>query len=145
MVSESVAGAAEAVSSKQFRIRRVSLRRLAFEAPDAPWIPTAKIDWENVEVHVGRELGGIRNDRYELVLTLYVHATADNETVFRGTAEQIGVFEVAGYSDEEASDLLRTKGAEQVYPYARELILSILGQSGVQNLGLKPFSFDLPG
>ena len=145
MVSESQPGAAGDVPAKVFRIRRVGLRRMAFEAPDAPRMNAAKIDWENVEVKIGRRVIASRGEIYELQLNLFAHAMDEaGTTVFRGTVEHVGVFRLTGYTDEEAYEVLRTKGAEQVYPFAREVMLSLVGRCGVQQFGLKPLTFELP-
>ncbi len=129
---------------KEFSIRRVNLRRMGFDAPLVPNVAAHNIDWENIELHTQRESRRLDENRYELVFTLYVHMKDDNGTVLQVTVEEVGIFRVLGYPEEEALALLRTKGAEQVYPYAREAVLSLVGRADIPNLGLKPLSFDLP-
>ncbi len=144
MSGQSGAGAEGTAVPQQFSIRRVNLRRMGFDAPIVPDNGTHQIDWENVDVRTQREARRVAADRYELGLTLYVHVTTDSGTAVQVTVEEVGTFRIDGYAEDEALELLRTKGAEQVYPYAREVLLSLVGRAGLQNFGLKPLGFDLP-
>ena len=120
------------------------LRKVGFEAPDFRSISIDNIDWDEVEIHVQNEIGGRRDNDYELVMVLYVNANGDNGMIFRAIVEEVGLFQVKGYPEEEISDLLRTKAAEMIYPYAREFVLSMIGRAGIPQFSLKPMTFDLP-
>jgi len=128
----------------ELTLKWVRLRKAGFELSHVRSVQIDKIDWDNVEVYVQREIGGRLDDRYELVMVVYVNANGEDGMIFRAVVEEVGLFQVKGYPEEEISDLLRTKGAEMIYPYAREFVLSMIGRAGIPQFSLKPMTFDLP-
>jgi protein-export chaperone SecB len=131
------------VPEKKLEIRRVELRRMAFEAAPVPHLDAAKIDWENVDLRINCNVNRLKKN-YALIMTANVHAKSGEDTAFWITVEEVGMFAAQGYAEEEVENLLRTKGAAQLYPFVREVILSTVARCGLPNLGLTPFPFDVP-
>ena len=144
MVRQSTGEALSGQQPRNLDLRSAKLRKVGFEAPDVRSINVDKIDWDNVEVYVQREIGDRLEDRFELILVLYVNANGEDGMVFRAIVEEVGLFKVTGYPEEEIGNLLRTKGAEMLYPYAREFVLSMIGRAGIPQFSLKPMTFELP-
>jgi preprotein translocase subunit SecB len=144
MVGESGAGVDSDVPAKEFSLRRIELRKAAFDAPKVPYATAVTIAVEDMSITVARQIEALGGDAYILSLIVDVLAVVQGVTIFKATVEEVGVFRVSGYPEEEVRTLLGTKGAEQIYPYARELILSMVSRCGYQNLSLRPFSFVLP-
>jgi len=131
-------------ADKGLSLQRVQLKKVGFEMPFRI-ANINEIAWDNVDVFTQRNVGDRLDNRFELTLVLYVNATSlDGEMVFRAIVEEVGVLKVTGYPEEEIADLLRTKGAEMIYPYAREFILSMIGRAGIPQFSLKPMTFELP-
>lgn len=145
MTIEAGVGAGSEVPAEEFSVRHVHLRHVAFDAPRVPRMRDLKIAAEDIALTVTRRIDGSRaQGYYDLVLTIEVHAVVEGETIFRATVEEVGVFRVVGYPEAEVRAMLGTRGAEQMYPYAREFILSMVSRCGFQNLSLRPFNFTLP-
>lgn len=146
MIGENGPGPDDTSIRKEFSIGQVFLKNAAFDAPSVPRMNygVESMEWNDVDISIGSSAQRLLEDRYEVILHLGVHAKRDGVTVFRATVEQVGVFRVKGYTDEEARAVLPIRGGELVYPYAREFVLSMLGRSGVQRLQLPPRAFNTP-
>jgi len=144
MIRQSTEDATLGHELRDLTLRRVRLRKVGFETADSRSISMDKVDWDRVEVYSKRDIGDRLNALFELILILYINANGKDGMVFRAIVEQVGLFKVTGYPENEISDLLRTKGAEMLYPYAREFILSMIGRAGLEQFSLKPMTFDLP-
>lgn len=144
MTSEAGVAADSEVPAKEFSVRNVQLRQVVFDAPRVPRMRGLKVAAEDIALTVTRRIDGQRKDLYDLALTIDVHAVVNGETIFRAMVEEVGVFRIVGYPDDEVRAMLGTRGAEQIYPYAREFILSMVSRCGFQNLSLRPFNFTLP-
>ena len=56
--------------------------------------------------------------------------------------EQGGLFELVGYTADDKDAILRTKAPEMLYPYARELVGSLVSRAGFPRLQLRHFDFE---
>ncbi|MDH4022179.1 MAG: protein-export chaperone SecB [Gammaproteobacteria bacterium] len=131
---------------KHFELRLVYLKDVSFEAPHVPGI---LFGHEQPELQFGIEtnyLLSVANheglgDVYDVLVTINVEATAAGRPLFLIEVHQGGLFEISGYSAEETDVVLRTKAPESVYPYARELITSLIARGGFPNVRLRPLNF----
>ena len=80
-------------------------------------------------------------DVYDVLVTINLEAKAADRTLFLIEVHHGGLFEISGYSEEEADVVLRTRAPEWVYPYARELITSLIARGGFPNVRLRPLNF----
>ena len=71
-----------------------------------------------------------------------MEALAGDQTLFLIEVEQGGLFELVGYAADDKDAILRTKAPEMLYPYARELLSSLVSRAGFPRLQLKPFDFE---
>lgn len=131
--------------ARSFELGRVLLQRVAFEAPKVRLLDLAAIDRNDVQFEVSSEVSDRVNDVYELLLTVNVKVTSGGKKAVDISVEYIGTFRVTGYSDAEAAGLVRSRGAEHIYPYAREMIHSTANRCGLHNLALPHFKFDTAG
>jgi preprotein translocase subunit SecB len=131
---------------KRCDIRLIYLKDVSFEAPHVPSIlfgheqPELQFSIEtnyklSVEKH--ESLG----DVFDVLVTVRVEAKAAGRALFLIEVHQGGLFEVSGYSPEETDVVLRTTAPESVYPYARELITSLIARGGFPNVRLRPLNF----
>jgi preprotein translocase subunit SecB len=131
--------------TKGFSLRQVWLRSCSFDAPLVPrmhFLPDGTIG-DDLRLGTTSEALKLLDDRYEVALYLDVQSTRGDETLFRAVTWVVGVFQVVGYEDEEAREVLRTKGAELMYPYAREIVSSMVSRAGVQRLALPTLASEI--
>lgn len=131
---------------KRCDLRLIYLKDVSFESPNAPGIlfgheqPELQFSIEtNYKLSVANHEG--LGDVFDVLVTINVAATAAGRPLFLIEVHQGGLFEVGGYSTEETDVVLRTTAPEAVYPYARELITSMITRGGFPNVRLRPLNF----
>lgn len=131
-----------AAPARQYVLRVVYVQDVSFEAPHAPGILFAQE--QQPELKFQMESSHRQRDRnaYEVILHASVHATAGDKSLFLVEVKQGGLFEIAGFSPEETLALLKIKAPEALYPYACELIGSLVSRGGFPRLQLQPINFE---
>lgn len=143
MTSEKLAGAAGdgAAAGPQLGIARIYIKDLSFESPQGPAaLPGA------TQARVDQDLGvGVRkvdDDHYEVVLKLTVTLREGERTLYLVELEQAGQFLAKGLADDALGQVLNSHCPAVLFPYAREVIDSVLTRGGFPPLLLPPVNFD---
>jgi len=124
-----------------FVIQRLYLKDVSFETPhtpaifDEPWDPEVSVQLSNAATRVGEDL-------HEVVLTVTVTARMGDKTAFLCEVHQAGLFQIAGYGQEELEGLVGAFCPSILFPYAREAISSLVVKGGFPALVLAPINFD---
>jgi preprotein translocase subunit SecB len=79
---------------------------------------------------------------YEVVLTMTVTAKSDDQTTFLIEAQQAGVFEITGVSDEELPLALEVACPNALLPFAREAVSDFVAKGGFPQLLINPVNFE---
>ncbi|MDH5277254.1 MAG: protein-export chaperone SecB [Gammaproteobacteria bacterium] len=132
--------------NKHYELRLVYLKDVSFEAPHVPGILFGHEQPElvfGIETNYGLSIENHEGmgDVFDVLVTVNVEATAGGRPLFLIEVHQGGLFEVGGYSAEETDVLLRTTAAESLFPYARELVTSLIARGGFPNVRLRPLNF----
>lgn len=146
MAEENQAAAAaqeEAQTPFELQIQRIYVKDVSFEAPNLPtifqqeWKPQLGFELDT-ETH---ELG---EDLYEVVLHINVSTTLEDsgDTAFICEVKQAGVFTVKGLEGIQLAHCLAAQCPNVLYPYARELIASLVNRGTFPALNLSPVNFD---
>ncbi len=124
-----------------FELRLVFVKDVSFESPHVPGVlfghEQPELAFTLESSHRLRE-----KDVFEVSLDVTVHAKAAGKSLFIIEIKQGGLFEVRGYPTEETVKLLRTRAPEALYPYARELVASLVSRGGFPRLQLRPINFE---
>jgi preprotein translocase subunit SecB len=125
----------------QFSIQRVYLKDLSFETPLGPeafkkkWQPKVSQDL-NTKTHQVEE--GI----YEVALRVTINMTDAEDTIYIVEAEQAGLFNIQGFSEEQLPQILNTTCPGILFPYLRETLDNIVTKGSFPALLLPPINFD---
>jgi len=129
-------------NEKRISISKVYLKDFSFESPQAPgvfrgadWKPQTNLNLRSA--HHDNEEG-----LHEVVLTLTVDAKDGDTTLFLVEIQQAGIFEIAGYEQEELSAIVGSFCPNILFPYAREAIASVIQKGGFPEFVLQPINFD---
>jgi len=147
MATDDPSSAVGEAPAKRCDLRLIYLKDVSFEAPHVPGIlfgheqPELQFSIESayklsVANHEG--LGNV----FDVLVTVNVEATAGGRSLFLIEVHQGGLFEVDGYSVEDTEVVLRTKAPEMLYPYARELVTSLISRGGFPSVRLRPLNFE---
>ncbi len=149
MATDQAAPAASTdTAGRQCNLLQLFVKGASFEAPQVPGIlfghdqPELVFDVTNT-YEICSEASAKLGEVYSVIVRVTVQAEAGGKTLFLIEVEQGGLFEITGYAtDDERDRLLRIKGGEALYPYARELVGSLVSRAGFPRLQLKPVNFE---
>lgn len=139
VTKEEVQAGQEAV----LQIERIYVKDVSFEAPNLPhifyqeWKPQLNFNLSTE----AKELGG---DLYEVVLNISAETTLEdsNNVAFICEVKQAGVFTIRGLEDIQLAHCLTAQCPNMLFPYARELISSLVNRGTFPALNLSPVNFD---
>lgn len=134
------AGNAQA-SAPAFELRMIFLRDASFESPHAPAVLFGQQERPELKLGVESSFRQVEQELFEVSLDITVHARSGEKSLFIVELKHGGLFAVRGHSTDEATVLLRTRAPEMLYPYARELIASLVSRGGFPALLLQPIDF----
>ncbi|MDD5391447.1 MAG: protein-export chaperone SecB [Thiothrix sp.] len=126
---------------QQFIIQRIYVKDVSFEAPNSPsmftqeWNPDTNLDLNTV-------VNPLPNDNYEVELAITIVVKSADKTAFLVEVKQAGVFFITGYSQEQINHLLAAYCPNILFPYAREVIASLVSKGSFPELHLSPINFD---
>ncbi|WP_025770304.1 protein-export chaperone SecB [Thioalkalivibrio sp. HK1] len=141
----------EPAAGPHFAIERIFIRDLSFESPRAPDVfslqgrpPEIKLDVQTrarLTEPVSGQMQGA--DRFEVVLTLTLKATTDNEgELMIVEVQQAGLFHIRGMDAPTRQRVLAVVCPATLFPYAREAIDSIAVKGGFPPPALNPVNFE---
>jgi len=129
-------------NGKRISISKVYLKDFSFESPQAPGVFRAA-DWQpQTNLNLRSAHNDIEENLHEVVLTLTVDAKEGDTTLFLVEIQQAGIFEIAGYEQEELSAIVGSFCPNILFPYAREAVASIIQKGGFPEFVLQPINFD---
>lgn len=136
-----------ATPDKRCELRMVYVKDVSFEAPHSPGILFGHEQPELLfDVGCNHKLSvenhGTLGDVFDVLVTINIEASAGGRALFVIEVHHGGLVEVAGYLPDEVDYVLRTKAPELIYPYARELVTSLISRGGFPGVRLKPLSFE---
>tara|TARA_Y100000814_G_scaffold173268_1_gene126618 strand:- start:175 stop:648 length:474 start_codon:yes stop_codon:yes gene_type:complete len=133
---------AEEQGKAQFALQRIYLKDSSFESPKSPhgfreqWKPKV-----NLELNSRHDL--IENSLYQVILRMTVTvSTEDDELMYLVEVQQAGVFLVDGLEENARLHTLGSFCPNVLFPYAREVIDSLVVKGSFPPLMLSPVNFD---
>ena len=133
---------AEEQGKVQFALQRIYLKDASFESPKSPhgfreqWKPKV-----NLELNSRHDL--IENSLYQVVLRMTVTAsTEDDQLMYLVEVQQAGVFLVDGLEENARLHTLGSFCPNVLFPYAREVVDSLVVKGSFPPLMLNPVNFD---
>ncbi|MCQ9121410.1 protein-export chaperone SecB [Rodentibacter pneumotropicus] len=130
-------------SQAVLQIQRIYVKDVSFEAPNLPhifhqeWKPKLGFDLNTETVQLG-------DDLYEVTLNITVETTMEDsgDLAFICEVKQAGVFTISGLEDVQMAHCLTSQCPNMLFPYARELVSSLVNRGTFPALNLSPVNFD---
>ncbi|OOF83107.1 protein-export chaperone SecB [Rodentibacter ratti] len=130
-------------SQAVLQIQRIYVKDVSFEAPNLPhifhqeWKPKLGFDLSTETVQLG-------DDLYEVTLNITVETTMEDsgDLAFICEVKQAGVFTISGLEDVQMAHCLTSQCPNMLFPYARELVSSLVNRGTFPALNLSPVNFD---
>ena len=127
--------------AQQFAVQRIYIKDSSFESPlgaavfSKPWQPKISVDLNTKSDKVG-------DDSYEVVLTVTITATVDEETALLIEVHQAGMFLIKGVEGEQLRQTVAIMAPNLLFPYIREAVDSMALKGGFPALSLQPVNFE---
>ncbi|AOF53057.1 protein-export chaperone SecB [Rodentibacter caecimuris] len=130
-------------SQAVLQIQRIYVKDVSFEAPNLPhifhqeWKPKLGFDLSTETVQLG-------DDLYEVTLNITVETTLEDsgDLAFLCEVKQAGVFTISGLEEVQMAHCLTSQCPNMLFPYARELVASLVNRGTFPALNLSPVNFD---
>jgi preprotein translocase subunit SecB len=129
-------------AEQKITIQKIYLKDFSFESPQTPQVFTEG-KWNpktNLNLRSTHSTGS--GDLHEVVLTITVETKHEDKTLFLIELQQAGLFQIAGYNEQEFAAVVGSFCPNLLFPYAREAISGIVSRGGFPELLLQPINFD---
>jgi len=132
---------AENNASAQFQIQKLYAKDVSFEVPNAPQVfqETGQAD---IKLSLAQRVEELGDNAHEVVLTVTVTATVGEKTAYLAEVAQAGIFLLAGFNEQSAHAVMNTMCPNTLFPYARQLISTLVAEGGFPPLVLQPVNFE---
>ncbi|WP_069470447.1 protein-export chaperone SecB [Candidatus Marithrix sp. Canyon 246] len=129
------------MQQEEFGIQNIYVKDISFEAPNSPEIFME--DWKpKMEYEISNDIKQLEEKVFDIVLNITVTVKSEEKTAFLVEVHQAGIFVVSGFAEDQLKHMLNTYCPTILYPYAREMISSIVTKGGFQPLLLAPINFE---
>jgi preprotein translocase subunit SecB len=130
-----------AEAEQQFSIQRLFIKDISFETPGGSEM--FKAQWKpQIHLDVNTRNEKLEDDIFEVVLTLTITAKQDDKTAFLVEVQQAGIFLAKGLADDQLRQVMGTVAPNILFPYAREMVDSLVTKGSFPALMLAPINFD---
>ncbi len=129
----------------QMMLQKIYVKDSSFEAPNAPQIfqELGESGQEpEVQLNLSQKATKVADDVHEVVLTLTLTCTLGEQTAYLAEVHQAGIFGIAGFGDQDLAGILGSYCPNLLFPYARQVISSLVLEGGFPPFLLQPINFD---
>ena len=128
----------------QLVLQKIYVKDVSFEAPSAPQIfqEIDEREQPQVQLNLAQKATDLGNSLYEVVLSLTLTCTVGQRTAYLAEVEQAGLFGVSGFSDADRAGIIGSYCPNLLFPYARQMISSLVMEGGFPPFLLQPINFD---
>ena len=135
--------ATDATNSQTFSIQKVYVKDVSFETPNSPDIFKDKDLQLDAKLQMQTTSRALDEGVFEITLMLTITAKVDEKsTAYLAEVQQAGIFNLAGFSDEDMTYMLGSYCPNILFPFAREVISDLVTKGGFPQLLLAPVNFD---
>ena len=131
-------------SQQQFRIVKMYTKDVSFESPRGTdlFAGSPQTLSPNVNMQINSAAHKVGDDLFDLTLTLSVNAKIEDANLYLVEVKQAGLFVVKNFDDATREALLGTQALSALFPFARQLVASLVANGGFPQLLLDPINFD---
>ncbi|MEO7073460.1 MAG: protein-export chaperone SecB [Rhodanobacter sp.] len=130
--------------SPQLVLQKIYVKDVSFEAPNAPQVfqESGENEQPQVQLNLAQKATDLGNDLYEVVLSLTLTCTIGTRTAYLAEVQQAGLFGIAGFEETEREGIIGSYCPNLLFPYARQMVSSLVLEGGFPPFLLQPINFD---
>ncbi len=134
--------AAEQPVENQFSIQKLYIKDISFESPGTPEIFQFS-HWEpQIELNLNNSNKQMSEGVFEVILNITATVKNNDKTAFLVEVQQAGIFQIAGFNEQDTKYILGSQCMNILFPYAREVVSDLTNRGGFPPLLLNPVNFD---
>ncbi len=128
----------------QLVLQKIYVKDVSFEAPHAPQVyqDVGENEQPQVQLNLAQKANDLGNDLYEVVLSLTLTCTVGTRTAYLAEVQQAGLFGIAGFGDAEREGIIGSYCPNLLFPYARQMVSTLVMEGGFPPFLLQPINFD---
>lgn len=134
-------GAAEQQTGPALGLQKVYVKDVSFESPSAPDVFREPSQPE-LKLNLGQRVNALGDDLYEVTLSVTVTCKFGEKTAYLVEVQQAGIFQVAGFAEDQLNAALGAYCPNVLFPYARQQVSDLVLAGGFPPLLLQPVNFD---
>jgi len=128
-------------AQQNIAIQKIYTKDISFESPNSPF--GFQDEWKpEINVELNTDGQTLDNNNYEVVLTITVSARNNDKATFIAEVQQAGVFQISGFDEEQQGFIIGSYCPGTLFPYAREVISSLVTDGGYPPVILAPVNFE---
>ncbi len=125
----------------QMAVQHIFLKDCSFEAPGA--LGMDKADGQpDMNLNLSQRVNPMDDQRVEVVLTVTVTAKQGERTAFIAEVHYSGVFQFAGFNEQQMPYVVNVMCPNVLFPYARSQISQLIASGGFLAPPLQPINFE---
>lgn len=126
---------------QQFGLQRIFVKDVSFELPQGAAL--FSLAWKPaIHQEIATRATALDGDRHEVVLTLTVTGKIDDQPAFVVEVHQAGIFLIKGLNEDQMRQVVGATCPNILFPYAREVIDTLMVKGTLPPLMLPPINFD---
>ncbi|HAC34925.1 MAG TPA: protein-export chaperone SecB [Gammaproteobacteria bacterium] len=126
----------------QFTIRKLYLKDLSFESPQAPGV-FQQTTTPQIDINLATDSAVLDEGNYEVSIKITISAKGTDSPLFLVEIEQAGVFQVEGVEGDQLNYALSVTCPNILFPYARQVISEMTVSGGFPPLVMSPVNFEV--
>ncbi|RLA09220.1 MAG: protein-export chaperone SecB [Gammaproteobacteria bacterium] len=126
----------------QFNIRKIYLKDLSFESPQAPGV-FQQTTSPQIDINLTTDSHQVEEGTYEVSITITITAKGEEKPLFLVELEQAGIFQIEGAAEDQLKFALGVTCPNILFPYARQVISETTVTGGFPPLVMSPVNFEL--
>jgi len=141
MSEENQATENQQAGTQNLAIHKIYTKDVSFESPNSPF--GFQDDWKpEVSVDINTDGQTLDNSNFEVILKVTITAKNNDKTAFLAEVHQAGIFHLSGFDEEQQAFVLGSYCPGTLFPYAREVISSLVTDGGYPPVILAPVNFE---
>jgi preprotein translocase subunit SecB len=130
------------VPSVQVTLQSVYLKDSSYESPNGPRLPNSQAYEPKFQLNMNTTAEDVGPELREVLLTITLEAKQGDATLYLVEVKQAGLFFISGASAEDLKRLIGSFCPSVLFPFAREVISTLVVKGGFPNFLLPLVNFE---
>ncbi len=131
----------ETATGPAFTVEKIYVKDVSFEVPGAPAVFNEQ-GQPQLQMNLQQSVQRLNDNAFEVVLGVTLTCNSGDKPMYLAEVKQAGVFGLSGFDAQTMDAMLGVHCPNVLYPYAREMISSMIQAGGFPPFFLQPINFE---